>query len=95
MGSLDRSLAGLAGTVDRVVVITDGVFSMRGDFADLRALNEVISDHDESFPENVVLVVDDSHGVGAYGASVRGTEEMTEGAADVLIGILGKAMRDQ
>lgn len=89
--SLDESLAELSGTVERVVVVTDGVFSMRGDFADLSALNEVIARHDESFPENVVLVVDDSHGVGAYGASGRGTEEMTGGAADVLIGTLGKA----
>jgi glycine C-acetyltransferase len=43
-------------------------------------------------PENVVVVVDDSHGVGAFGRSGRGTEEYTDAPpSDVLIGTLGKA----
>jgi len=71
--------------------VTDGVFSMRGDFADLSAINEVAARYDGAFPENVVVAVDDSHGVGAYGATGRGTEEVTDGEADVLIGTLGKA----
>ena len=91
MDALDRALGEAAGSVDRAVVITDGVFSMRGDFADLSAINEVAGRHDAAYPENVVVVVDDSHGVGAYGAIGRGTEEETEGAADVLVGTLGKA----
>ena len=91
MDSLDGLLADAAGTATRAVVITDGVFSMRGDFADLSAINEVASRHDASYSENVVVVVDDSHGVGAYGETGRGTEELTNGSADVLIGTLGKA----
>jgi glycine C-acetyltransferase len=38
-----------------------------------------------------VLVVDDSHGVGALGESGRGTEEYTGARCDVLVGTLGKA----
>ncbi|MCZ6457633.1 MAG: aminotransferase class I/II-fold pyridoxal phosphate-dependent enzyme [Actinobacteria bacterium] len=91
MGALDRALGEAAGTARRALVITDGVFSMRGDFADLSAINEVAGRHDAAYPENVVVVVDDSHGVGAYGATGRGTEEETKGAADVLVGTLGKA----
>lgn len=91
MDALDRHLAGADDTVRRAVVVTDGVFSMRGDFADLSALTEVARRHDSRFPENVVVVVDDSHGVGAFGETGRGTEELTEGTADVLIGTLGKA----
>jgi len=91
IGALDRALGEAAGTARRAVVITDGVFSMRGDFADLSAINEVAGRHDPAYPENVVVVVDDSHGIGAYGATGRGTEEETEGASDVLIGTLGKA----
>ena len=91
MDSLDRLLTEAAGTAARAVVITDGVFSMRGDFADLSAIGEVAAKHDASYPENVVVVVDDSHGVGAYGDTGRGTEELTEGSADVLVGTLGKA----
>jgi glycine C-acetyltransferase len=73
------------------VVVTDGVFSMRGDHADLAALHEIARAHDADFDENVVVIVDDSHGVAAYGPTGRGTEEMTRsGPADVLIGTLGK-----
>lgn len=91
MQTLDRLLDEASGSVLRAVVVTDGVFSMRGDFADLAAINEVAARHDAAFPENVVVVVDDSHGIGAYGKSGRGTEEVTGGLSDVLIGTLGKA----
>ena len=75
----------------RILIVTDGVFSMRGDFADLSAITEIAASHDGDYPENVVVVVDDSHGIGAYGQMGRGTEEVTGGVADVLIGTLGKA----
>ncbi len=88
---LDQQLGRAAGTATRALVVTDGVFSMRGDHADLAALREVVRAHDSDFPENVVVVVDDSHGVAAYGSTGRGTEEVTgSGPADVLIGTLGK-----
>jgi glycine C-acetyltransferase len=78
--------------VRRAIVVTDGVFSMRGDYADLSALRETTGRHDSRFEENVVLIVDDSHGVGAFGESGRGTEEVTgSGPVDLLIGTLGKA----
>jgi glycine C-acetyltransferase len=91
MDQLDEALKSASGGARRAIVVTDGVFSMRGDHADLAAIADVVSRHDDSFPENVVVVVDDSHGVGAYGAGGRGTEEVTDGRADVLIGTLGKA----
>jgi glycine C-acetyltransferase len=91
MAALDTALSEAAGSARRAVIVTDGVFSMRGDFADLDAIGELAARHDPSFPENVVVVVDDSHGVGAYGATGRGTEEVTSGRADVLVGTLGKA----
>jgi glycine C-acetyltransferase len=91
MDALDDALRKGVGTARRALVITDGVFSMRGDYADLSAINEVIARHDASYPENVVLVVDDSHGIGAYGDTGRGTEEVSGGEADVLIGTLGKS----
>lgn len=91
LDAVDRALGGLVDSAARAVVVTDGVFSMRGDYADLGALAGVVAAHDPSFRENVVLVVDDSHGVGAYGSGGRGTEAVTDGRADVLIGTLGKA----
>jgi glycine C-acetyltransferase len=91
-GFLDGQLTDARAAGKRAVVVTDGVFSMRGDFADLRALLDVCRSHDGDFEENVVLVVDDSHGVGAFGATGRGTEEVTDSdAVDILVGTLGKA----
>jgi len=88
---LDEALTKATGTAQRAVVVTDGVFSMRGDHADLAALQQVARAHDGGFAENVVVVVDDSHGVGAYGDTGRGTEEVTgSGPVDILIGTLGK-----
>jgi len=75
----------------RVLVITDGVFSMRGSHAPLAEIARLVEQYDERFAENAILIVDDSHGVGAFGATGRGTEEHTAAQADVLIGTLGKA----
>jgi glycine C-acetyltransferase len=89
--ALDAGLSAAGDAGSRAVVVTDGVFSMRGDFADLSAIDEVVKSHDGEFAQDVVVVVDDSHGVGAYGVGGRGTEAVTNGSADVLIGTLGKA----
>lgn len=88
---LERHLKETAGSCDRAIIVTDGVFSMRGDHAPLDAIRKIIDDHDDAFAENAILIVDDSHGVGAYGATGRGTEEVTGGRADLLVGTLGKA----
>ena len=92
MAALDEALSRSRGRAKRAVVVTDGVFSMRGDHAPLDRIMEVANRLDPDFEENVVVVVDDSHGVGALGATGRGTEELTGAPpADVLVGTLGKA----
>jgi len=75
----------------RVLVLTDGVFSMRGSHAPLVEIGQLVKQYDIQFAENVILIVDDSHGVGAFGPMGGGTEEYTGARADVLIGTLGKA----
>jgi glycine C-acetyltransferase len=77
--------------IDRVVVIFDGVFSMRGDHAPLTAINEVLAPHRERFAEGLVTVIDDSHGIGAYGETGRGTEEVCGAQVDIVVGTFGKA----
>ena len=91
MEDLERHLKAAAQTAARAVIVTDGIFSMRGDHAPLDRIVELANRYDAGFPENVIVVVDDSHGVGAFGATGRGTEEYTGGQADLLIGTLGKA----
>ena len=92
LDELERHLAAVAKTCTRAIVVTDGVFSMRGDHAPLDAIQKLIAEFDALFPENIILVVDDSHGVGGFGRTGRGTEEVTGSRpVDVLIGTLGKA----
>jgi len=92
VGDFEDRLEEVAGSCRRALVVTDGIFSMRGDHAPLLEILAVARRHDAKFPENVVVMVDDSHGVGAYGPTGRGTEEHLEsGPADILIGTLGKA----
>lgn len=90
MASLEQALQ--EGKGRRAVLVTDGIFSMRGSHAPLKEILELARRYDHRYPENVVVVVDDSHGVGAFGPTGRGTEEHTgSGPADILIGTLGKA----
>lgn len=76
----------------RALVITDGVFSMLGEYQNLKKLRSIINRYDKLYPEGVLLVVDDCHGVAAFGKTGRGTEEVTDTKADVLIGTLGKGL---
>jgi glycine C-acetyltransferase len=92
MGELERCLAQAAKASARAIIVTDGIFSMRGDHAPLDQIMALARQFDSAFPENVVVIVDDSHGVGAFGRTGRGTEEFTESApADLLVATLGKA----
>ncbi len=92
MAELDRHLAATSKTCRRAIVVTDGIFSMRGDHAPLHEVMDLARKHDAAFAENVLVVVDDSHGVGAFGTTGRGVEEYTQsGQVDLLVATLGKA----
>jgi glycine C-acetyltransferase len=89
---LEAALEAWKGKARRALVVTDGIFSMRGDHAPVDRIMELCAQHDAAYPENAVCVVDDSHGVGAFGPTGRGTEEYTRSRpVDVLVGTLGKA----
>ncbi|NUM36891.1 MAG: aminotransferase class I/II-fold pyridoxal phosphate-dependent enzyme [Candidatus Brocadiae bacterium] len=91
MKEMEAAIQNNIGKGKRAVVVTDGIFSMRGDHAPLKELVEICNKYQESFPEGVITVADDSHGVGAFGKTGRGTEEYTNAKVDVLVGTLGKA----
>lgn len=79
------------GKFKRALVVTDGVFSMLGEYQNLKKLRTIIDQFDTQYELGVLLVVDDAHGIGAFGATGRGTEEMSSAQADVLVGTMGKA----
>src|SRR5665648_94547 len=92
MNELEDRIKESVSQAKRLIIVTDGIFSMRGDSAPLDILSSLSQKYDQEFPENILLVVDDSHGIGAYGKTGRGTEEYTHTkGVDVLVGTLGKA----
>ncbi len=91
MEALKAHIESVPEDIERVVVIFDGVFSMRGDFAPIDKIHEVLAPHRDRFPQGLITVVDDSHGIGAFGETGRGTEEIVGVKADVLVGTFGKA----
>ena len=91
MRDLDTVLNENRGRYRRVCVVSDGIFSMRGDHALLDELTACCMRYENDYPEGVITVVDDSHGIGAFGNTGRGTEEVTAARTDVLIATLGKA----
>ena len=92
MKELERILKENTGQAKRAVVVTDGIFSMRGDCAPLDKIIEICRKYESGYEEGILTVVDDSHGVGAFGKTGRGVEEYTNTKADILVATLGKAL---
>jgi len=72
----------------RKLLVSDGVFSMDGDLADLPALADIADQN------NAWLMVDDAHGFGVLGDTGRGIAEhfaMDIDRLPILVGTLGKA----
>ena len=89
---LHNDAASLASRLEKAVghtlVVTDGVFSMDGDVANLPALAR------EARAKGAWLMVDDAHGFGPLGATGGGIVEhfgLSQHDVPVLVGTLGKA----
>jgi glycine C-acetyltransferase len=87
MAQLEQCLRDAADARYRLIA-TDGVFSMDGVIADLRAICDLAEQYD------AMVLVDDSHAVGFLGAGGRGTPEYCDvmGRVDIITGTLGKAL---
>jgi glycine C-acetyltransferase len=70
------------------MIATDGVFSMDGDVAKLEEICDLAEKYD------ALVMVDDSHAVGFWGAKGRGTHEYCKvmERVDILTGTFGKAL---
>lgn len=75
------------GQYNRYLIVSDGVFSMDGDIADLPALYEVAQEFD------ALLMVDDAHGEGVLGRGGRGIVDHfgLHGKVDIEVGTMSKA----
>ena len=84
----DQLKAARAGGARRIMVATDGVFSMDGHVAPLREICDLADRYD------AMVMVDDSHAVGFVGDGGRGSHELHDviDRVDILTGTLGKAL---
>jgi glycine C-acetyltransferase len=88
MADLKRVLDEKRNQYNNVLIITDGVFSMDGDMADLKSIVKLAKTY------NCLTYVDDAHGSGVLGESGRGTVDHLglHGEIDFIIGTLSKAI---
>ena len=72
----------------KMLIATDGVFSMDGYIANLKAICDLAEEFD------ALVMVDDSHAVGFMGAHGKGTHEFCDvmGRVDIITGTFGKAL---
>lgn len=91
MAELETCITECQGRVRRVLIVSDGIFSMRGDYAPLAAITSLGDRYNKDFAEGILTIIDDSHGVGVFGATGRGCEEYCRSRVDLVIGTLGKA----
>ena len=75
------------GTFPRILIITDGVFSMDGDLAPLPQIVSLAEKY------NALIMVDDAHGEGVLGKNGRGIVDHynLHGKVDIEVGTLSKA----
>jgi glycine C-acetyltransferase len=87
MGDLETQLkaARVAGA-RRIIIVTDGVFSMDGYYANLKDIRTLADQYD------ALIMVDDCHATGFTGPQGRGTPARAGVKVDILTGTLGKAL---
>jgi 8-amino-7-oxononanoate synthase len=86
---IDNLSTGLEKAAGNKLIVTDGIFSMDGDFAPLKKLSLAAKNH------NAWLMVDDAHGLGVIGAQGGGLLEyygLKQDEVAVLMGTLGKGL---
>lgn len=86
MGALEEALRQAQGRFRRMLIATDGVFSMDGDTAKLSEICDLAEKY------GAMVMVDDSHASGVLGATGRGSVEGLMDRIDILTSTFGKAL---
>ena len=88
MNDLEAKLKEAAGKEGKrkILIATDGVFSMDGEIAPLKEIADLVDKY------GALLMIDDSHGSGVLGARGRGSVEGLMERIDILTSTFGKAL---
>lgn len=81
---LEELLRRHSSTNGRSIIVTESVFSMDGDVADLRVISEIADRY------NALLIVDEAHATGVWGDDGRGFAYGME-RVDLVLGTFGKS----
>ena len=86
LGALEALLSSSGDRGRRRFIVTESLFSMDGDIADLGALRALATKHDAA------LIVDEAHAVGAHGEEGRGVCAAAGVVPEILVGTFGKSL---
>ena len=88
MESLEKLLKRERKNFNNAIIVTESVFSMDGDIADLKKIAELKKKY------NCILMVDEAHAFGVFGRNGLGISETLEilPQIDILVGTFGKAI---
>lgn len=89
MSQLQRLITENHNVYEQIIIVTESIFSMDGDEADLRALVQLKKDY-----SNILLYVDEAHAFGVRGEKGLGCAEEQDCINDIdfLVGTFGKAI---
>lgn len=73
----------------KAMVITDSIFSMDGDRADLKSISDLKNSYD------FIFMVDEAHATGIFGNNGEGLVNEQKADVDIIMGTLGKAFGTQ
>ncbi len=85
---LEKLLKNKRKNYDQVFIVSESIFSMDGDIADIQKIAEIKNRH------NCLLYIDEAHGLGVRGKNGLGCieEQDSLNEVDIFVGPLGKAM---
>lgn len=89
LAALERILEDERDSFERVLIVSEGLFSMDGDGPDLQRLIDIKTKYD------AILMIDDAHGLGVLGATGRGIFEhqnVSPKGVDMWLGTLSKSL---